>query len=907
MGCKAKSKDHAVRAKKLLEVFRKWNDDKTINTLTKGDYKYWKTFYEEVTKKDFDYGNMPSMGKIKVLDRRLNRMIKGIKKNPGKLAEYLYLPENILSKNPLTKKYFDSMIYTGNFYRGHLEMFTSDIDLMAKMVQNAAREEGGMQVFKMNRKSAQKEIKRMEAEYQELGQRDPNAAERYWNNNLRVLDQTAELQVIQGVYDLITQPEKLFLKKGEKGSLHDKYGTAAVNIARLWVGGKDAGQYTLRDGKKAGMRDKLYEILENGMDAYIEVIKDQAVRTGTMDQTRAKLETLSTQLKKQKNFYPTQALGIFPALGRIGEALYESKTSKALEQSLPDINKMLDAVVSDLSMNPHTYESQGNVKRRSKDVISVIDQYAKDVIRFNYEANSTMNVTKALQSLQGMKGEALDTQLDFLSRYVLNTHATAMGSKNKNSKLAHIAKVITSWQFFSKLGFSPGTVARNATQSLQNFVYFGHKAWGDSNAYVKSKGLGDQIKAAMEDHGVFFVNLEEIAQTGDMLSSIKMVNGEPVRKDPGYNDWFSSSVEKLAKMSGKPMQWVENKVNRATTFKIAYAQMHQELSNNNGLIRRRMEKGVAKGTDIESEIVKEIANRSSRYAANMVKELHYEYSPFAKPGILQNPAGSILGQFTTYGINFFEYNRKIARDAGDSALSGEWNSPEVQRAFRLAMLYAGTSFILEPLTNAKWSNLIQHDTKDRIEQLFDFLTGDEQTRKGTFFGKGPLIGNMGPFVNDMFTLGNVIGFTKLTDNEMVSYLQGYRQKARETNDRRMQDAVGLFNMQLAKIMFSSAPKLRDGTGFMTILNQDYLHLWNTPEIKARRESMLLFPQKHGPAILKPYFQPSSQKKAAKERVAAAMGSYSDAKRDRLRSQTRAANARALDALDNFVNSNEWGR
>ena len=109
-------------------------------------------------------------------------------------------------------------------------------------------------------------------------------------------------------------------------------------------------------------------------------------------------------------------------------------------------------------------------------------------------------------------------------------------------------------------------------------------------------------------------------------------------------------------------------------------------------------------------------------------------------------------------------------------LAGDWSSPEAARLYRMAGLYLFTSAVLEPLTNAKWSNLIQHDTKDRLEQLFDFMTGDEKTRKKTFFGKGPIIGTVaGPFVNDLFTLGNVVGFTKFTENELISYLQGYQQ------------------------------------------------------------------------------------------------------------------------------------
>ena len=871
MACRPKSKDAAIRADKLIKVYKRWSENDTISALTQGQNKFWRSFYEEHTGLDFDYGSMPSATQIAKLDKKVGRMIKGLKKNPSLFAEWMYLPENILSKNPVTKNYFDSMIISGNFYRGNLEMFTSDIDLMAKMIKTAAREEGAMRYFQVNRKSAQQEIKKMEAEYKELTQKDPNMAEKYYRDHLQRLDQTEELKVIQGVYDLITDPSRLFIDKGQEASLYNKYGTSAVQIARLWTGGKNSGQYTLRNGKKAGMRDKLYEILEDALKDHVKVINDHSITTGTMEATQKRMQAVFDQFQKQKNFYPTQALGIFPSLNKVSELIYDSNTSKALEKSLPQVNKMMDAVIADLKLDPHTFLAKGNVERRSKDVITVIDQYAKDVIRFNYTSRSTKNLMDALRDLSKMNGTELQTQADFLSRYITETHSTAVGTRYKNSKLAHIAKTITGYQFFNKLGFSPGTVIRNATQSLQNFVYFGGKAWKDSGAYIKSQGLGNQIEAEMKKHGVFFVNLEEIAHTGDMLSNVKMVDGQVVRHQPGYSEWFSSSVEKLAKISGKPMQWVENKVNRATTFKIAYSKMHSDLSNNDGLIRKRMEGKIKKGQSIEDAVANEINRKASRYAATMVKELHYEYSAFAKPKALQTKTGSIIGQFQTYGINFFEYNRKIARDAGDSMLAGDWSSPEAARLYRMALLYSLTTAVMEPLTNAKWSNLIQHDTKERLEQLFTFFTGTEAEKKKTFFGKGPLIGNMGPLVNDIFKLGNVIGFTKLTDNELVSYLQGYEQKARDVKDRRMQDAVGMLNLQLSKFVFSSAPKLRDGTGFMTILGQDYLHLWNTPEIKERREKMLLYPQRYGPQILKPMFTTAKQKKERAKRLEAVTG------------------------------------
>ena len=87
----------------------------------------------------------------------------------------------------------------------------------------------------------------------------------------------------------------------------------------------------------------------------------------------------------------------------------------------------------------------------------------------------------------------------------------------------------------------------------------------------------------------------------------------------------------------------------------------------------------------------------------------------------------------------------------------------------------------------------------------------------------------------------------------------------------MKDAVGLLNMQLSKFIFSSAPKMRDGTGFMTILTTDYLQLWNTRDIKERREKMMLYPQKYGPEFLKPSFTTAKQKKERQKRLQTVTG------------------------------------
>ena len=168
MACINKGKDAVIRGGNVSKVVDRWLADEHISALTQGDSKYWKTFYNETTGVDFDYGRMPTIKEIRKLDVKLSRMIKDIKRKPGKFAEYIYLPENLLSKNPLTKKYFDNLVRTGNFYRGHLEMFTSDIDLMARMIRDGSQESGFMTKFGVNKTTAQREIKKLETTYKRL-------------------------------------------------------------------------------------------------------------------------------------------------------------------------------------------------------------------------------------------------------------------------------------------------------------------------------------------------------------------------------------------------------------------------------------------------------------------------------------------------------------------------------------------------------------------------------------------------------------------------------------------------------------------------------------------------------------------------------------------------------------------
>ena len=156
------------------------------------------------------------------------------------------------------------------------------------------------------------------------------------------------------------------------------------------------------------------------------------------------------------------------------------------------------------------------------------------------------------------------------------------------------------------------------------------------------------------------------------------------------------------------------------------------------------------------------------------RELHYDYSATGKAQFMTSKPGAIMFQFQHFSMNFFNYQRKIARNYVEDLSSGLWNTPEGGRAFRLAMLYGVITPLFEVAVpgGARFSNLVQNDTAERIAQIRDYILEgnegmttdskgnlvqyDKREGRGSFYGKGPFIGLLGgPMISDLVTLNNL--------------------------------------------------------------------------------------------------------------------------------------------------------
>ena len=831
---------------KINELIDYWfkKDGVINNHLGKDSSKYFRQVWASVTKEDFDYGATPSMKKLNHLENRIKRIEKGFQKRTGKFAEFMYLPEEVLKNNYEALKTFRFFMKSHRFFQGQRDEYQSVLNSIVKKLGEKSR------VLSLNNKggfknitSAHKELQKRYNKYQEImSNQGWRAAEKYWNENLKNLAQESQFEVFTLADEALRNPA---LIKNDPA----KYGMFA-DVVNEWK----------------SISPRLYKDLLNGLKFHINAVKEvNQITDGKYNGIISSLEKVQTRLLQEnkkgenRNYFPTEVLQMFPTMRVIQDSIYDRASAKGSD--FKDLSKyvenMSDTLIKELNLTKHSHEakSKGRV-RRNKDVITVMDNYIRNITMFNFSGTSTDALVKGIKNIMRLQGGEQEEQATFYVDYLHDTHATMMGLNIRTPFWRSAVRAVTAFEFISKLGLNIRGAARNATQSLQNYVYFGMKGMRDAFQYLETANIGAAAVKEAKKHGVYFAEARELTNSLGLFPEVvtSNINGKDVftYKYDTAGSKFTSGLESLASKASKPMRWIENNVNRQLTFKLAFALHHQYLSNNRGMMEREIREVLGKVDTqaekdkiiIEQKVNEAITRKSSNFAAAAVKELHYEYSAFGKPKILRTAGGSIFGQFATYSVNFWNYQYKIAQQAKDSMLAGDWSSQEAFRLYRLGSLYSVINGMLSPLTNTDIGNLIQHDTYGRIKNIVDAMSSDPETRKKAFFGKGPIIGTVGgPFVSDLVSLGNVFGFYdilgngKMSEHSILGYLAGYQDYADKRQSDKLYDLARILNTQIARTAFVTAPRMYNGAGLGTLAALE-LGLNPNKEMKQRKARII---------------------------------------------------------------------
>ena len=126
------------------------------------------------------------MKELKKLDTAMHKYSAGIKKIPTKMGTWFKLPESILRKNPVTRKYFDSVDIAAQHYRGNVERYQADYNRVMRLLSDSMVVSGASSRFGLPVKAAQKKLAALEATHKKLQAEGKRLeADRFYEKNLK--------------------------------------------------------------------------------------------------------------------------------------------------------------------------------------------------------------------------------------------------------------------------------------------------------------------------------------------------------------------------------------------------------------------------------------------------------------------------------------------------------------------------------------------------------------------------------------------------------------------------------------------------------------------------------------------------------------------------------------------------
>jgi len=810
---------------------------------------------------------VPYTEELKLLKRLTDRTVKNVGTTRGKFAEYMYLPQELYKDIPFVADWFKDVQKSNEFMKGQTSMSNEGLNRILRLLKGDALIEGAKVSDKVKFTKAQKELKKLYGEYNKLRREGKDGeADRLYHGEIAEFMKQGEGKVLQQFHELASAPKERTANDSRK--TYDellKTGQYSNNVkaaAEVWRNQLQPESTRLMI---QGINNMLYGLKNNN-----PIMKDLP----GFNETIQKLESVRDRFKdadlQRNGYFPVLSLDIFPSLSKAAQKLALASKPKQVKEATDIIDNLEKVLNENIYINRNLTDSTPMHERINYNVFPIMQSYANNAIRFNYNAFNTrkyMDVMKDIMETQ-LRGDnkQVEAKLNFLKNYVSDSYSDIVGTRFENPTMGtQLSRMITSLEFASKLGLNIRGAVRNSTQSLFNYIWFGGNGIKQAREIYKDTDMMARINEGLKNNGVLFPEIT------DIYGSMKFTRTEYNERTKTYEevidvsmgDRIGDQIQKTAELLGKPMTWVENNINRRWTFKIGYALSWKAIESNLQMYQNRFERVLQRDLKREGrkETVEELRNSKDRnrkifkegdateyefrfeeYKRKVAeaegnaatRNLHFDYSPLAKAKIMRGPIGAILTQFQHYGFNFFNLQRKIVRDGTDAVFTKQWNSEPAWRMYRLGLTYLAINGVMAPLLNMDLGNLVQNDTWERIKSYHDVVAGDEETRKRAFFGKGPIIGTFGgPFVSDAVSIGNIMGFYNMDEDSALAFMAGYQDMSELSGNEKMSEAVKVLNTQTHRLFTNTIPKWSKGINSFTLL-QGELGLYPRSETRKKQ-------------------------------------------------------------------------
>jgi len=606
------------------------------------------------------------------------------------------------------------------------------------------------------------------------------------------------------------------------------------------------------------MMQDLYKSLRSGIDQRINSIIERMEINGD-EKSVEELKDVKDRLRKQ--LMPKYKAGYFPHYVRDLSAPF-------MQKMMPHLDDLQSAANPYIKDKPKTIIDIANSIRLdidehakgiaeeadynySKHFLNVVDSYITDVNRFNFTSFTDAHFMRSLSGVEKIfktKGSAQGYGQNIVD-YITDLHKAANGDTDISPKTRALMRSLLGFEFISKLGVNPRSAARNFTQRLLDYVEWGPVQIKNMKEQLKNMNLKTAkgvevdsdvfVESALKDAGLLFDEVSpQLLETG-LMAPASMFNlrvwneskGKYEIREKSKLENFSDATSTIAAKTS----WIHRKAensNRKHTFKIGFAQMYKWLKDNPQLAESKKKEWGENFS--EAKLETSIQQIAQNYAKNMVILNHFDYADYAKSKAFRSKIGRFMFQFQHYSMEFFERNVKILKEAKQDVLAGNLlpngDARGLEKAYRMAAAYFLAPVIASAITGLNFSNLVEHDSANRINQLATIMTGDDEDIKKAFYGKGPILSTFGgPLASDILDIGMMMDVINLDEDSLLTIITGMQEYDLNSQSTDLTKKLRLLNGFAGRLIERHIPQINEGRIGWAI--QQELGLYPTKEAK----------------------------------------------------------------------------
>jgi len=589
--------------------------------------------------------------------------------------------------------------------------------------------------------------------------------------------------------------------------------------------------------------DKMGKVMVNGLKQHKKVVRLAFLNSTSSDaligrvgeRVRKYEEKINDNIKaieegiKGGDYYPHYLMESFINIENIMKqdraSLIDNadKNLTSLETELSKVRQNLGTPKSAKHRKNQPYENY------MKNPLGALRKYSLDAINFN-----RVNYVKQiyLQGIQRLPKNAETSEA--LRKYIDDIFTLAeKGYQERPAWVNKTVRVLTGYEFLSKIGFGVATAARNTMSGLYYVQSVGNRAFSKylmewdrpENDVVRKK-----IEAVEEEQGFKFEDMSSPLFTEGLLPTegvrvrdVDIVVGRDGQPKLSYKDgnvWKAiDSSMSAATGKGAILQKVTENFLRKHMFRFSYKDKYNQL------IRGELKEA-------------EADKRARQYALDIVNKYAFEYAAHQKAPVIggtaktAGAAGQVLGQFFHFPFSFLQMQSEVLRKSKDAAIAKQWDSPDLLIPLRFAGLYMFTT-LMSGVFNVDFHTLMENDTVERIRDLYDVANGEEDIK-----GRGYI----GPAVGDLFFLATLHDFIELPDNVVKDLIVGYNDAYELTDEEKRSRLLSTLNVEASKIMTRDYKALQNGTIWNVMMHEFGLYPkgW-TREMRQKEPLKRLFP------------------------------------------------------------------